>query len=100
MANCLKNNVDYFNYNTSNIKSILNTWFNNNLSSYNSYISTTANFCNDTTSVYSTNGKIYYGSYQRLQGYSLIRRMVKYEDNIKPNYNCTGSNLITNKVLV
>lgn len=97
-GNCLKNNVDYFHYNTSNIKSILNTWFNNNLSSYNSYISTTANFCNDTTSMYTSNGKIYYGAYQRLQGYSLINgEWLNNEDNIKPNYNCTGSNLISNQ---
>jgi hypothetical protein len=54
------NNSEY--NSNSTIKDYLNTWYDNNLKSYDSYISL-SNYCNDTTS--KTSGRINYGSYLR-----------------------------------
>ena len=72
------------NTNDSTIKTYIDNWYNNNLSSYSKYISTEAVYCNDrteqTAGTYNT-GKtpFYYASYGRLY------------TNKTPTYNCTNN---------
>jgi len=51
-------------YKTSNIKSFLETWYNNNLKNYEEYIETEAKYCSD-ASEKEENGVTKYGGYQR-----------------------------------
>ena len=68
----------------STIKTYIDNWYNNNLSSYSKYISTTAVYCNDRElapgSTYNTgNTNFYYAPYGRLS------------TNKTPTYNCTNN---------
>ena len=71
------------NTNNSTIKTYIDNWYNNKLSSYSKYISTEAVYCNDRElrpgSTYSTSTGFYYVSYGRL-----------LSNNI-PTYNCTNN---------
>ena len=71
------------NTNNSTIKTIIDNWYNNNLSSYSKYISTEAVYCNDRElapgQTYSTSSTFYYASYGRLS------------TNKTPTYNCTNN---------
>ena len=66
----------------STIKTYVDNWYNNNLSSYSKYISTEAIYCNDRElepgQKYSTNSTFYYAPNGRL------------ETNKTPAYNCTN----------
>ena len=71
------------NTNNSTIKTYIDNWYNNNLSSYSKYISTEAVYCNDRElaqgSTYKTgNTTFYYAPYGRL------------DTNKTPAYNCTN----------
>ena len=71
------------NTNNSTIKTYIDNWYNNNLSSYSKYISTEAVYCNDRElaqgSTYKTgNTTFYYAPYGRLS------------TNNTPTYNCTN----------
>ena len=70
------------NTNDSTIKTYIDNWYNNNLSSYSKYISTEAVYCNDrteqTAGTYSTSSTFYYAPYGRL-----------FTNKI-PTYNCTN----------
>ena len=70
------------NKNNSTIKTYIDNWYNNNLSSYSKYISTEAVYCNDREltpgQTYSTSSSFYYASYGRLN------------TNKTPTYNCTN----------
>ena len=71
------------NTNDSTIKTYIDNWYNNNLSSYSKYISTEAIYCNDRElvpeSTYKTDGTtFYYAPYGRLN------------TNKTPTYNCTN----------
>ena len=70
------------NTNNSTIKTYIDNWYNNNLSSYSKYISTEAVYCNDREltpgQTYSTSSSFYYASYGRLN------------TNKTPTYNCTN----------
>ena len=71
------------NTNDSTIKTYIDNWYNNNLSSYSKYISTEAIYCNDRElvpeSTYKTDGTTFnYASYGRLN------------TNKTPTYNCTN----------
>ena len=71
------------NTNNSTIKTTIDNWYNNNLSSYSKYISTEAVYCNDrelaSGVTYNTgNTTFYYASYERLY------------TNTTPTYNCTN----------
>ena len=71
------------NTNNSTIKTTIDNWYNNNLSSYSKYISTEAVYCNDrelaSGATYNTgNTTFYYASYERLY------------TNTTPTYNCTN----------
>ncbi len=75
-----KNRLNTYN---STIKTYIDNWYNNSLSSYSKYISTEAVYCNDrelaSGSTYSTgNTTFYYASYGRLN------------TNKTPTYNCTN----------
>ena len=71
------------NTNNSTIKTHIDNWYNNNLSSYSKYISTEAVYCNDRELApgkkYSTSSTIYYAPYGRLK------------TNKTPTYNCTNN---------
>ena len=71
------------NTNNSNIKSYIDNWYNNNLSSYSKYISTEAVYCNDRElepgQTYSTSSTFYYAPRERLGS------------NKSPTYNCTNN---------
>ena len=71
------------NTNDSTIKTYVDNWYNNNLSSYSKYISTEAVYCNDrelaSGSTYSTSSSFNYASYGRLS------------TNKTPTYNCTNN---------
>ena len=72
------------NTNNSTIKTYIDNWYNNNLSSYSKYISTEAVYCNDRELVsgatYNTgNTTFYYTPYGRL------------DKNKQPTYNCTNN---------
>ena len=71
------------NTNDSTIKTYIDNWYNNNLSSYSKYISTEAIYCNDRElvpeSTYKTDGTtFYYAPFGRLN------------TNKTPTYNCTN----------
>ena len=71
------------NTNNSTIKTYIDNWYNNNLSSYSKYISTEAVYCNDRKlvpeSTYKTDGTaFYYAPFGRLN------------TNKTPTYNCTN----------
>ena len=71
------------NTNDSTIKTYIDNWYNNNLSSYSKYISTEAVYCNDRElvpeSTYKTDGTtFYYAPFGRLN------------TNKTPTYNCTN----------
>ena len=71
------------NTNNSTIKTYIDNWYNNNLSSYSKYISTEAIYCNDRElvpeSTYKTDGTtFYYAPFGRLN------------TNKTPTYNCTN----------
>ena len=70
------------NASNSTIKTYIDTWYSNNLTSYTKYISTEAVYCNDrelaSGQTYSTSSKFYYSSYERLR------------TNQIPTYNCTN----------
>ena len=70
------------NTNDSTIKTYIDKWYNNNLSSYTKYISTEAVYCNDRELApgqkYSTNSTFYYAPNGRLY------------TNKTPTYNCTN----------
>ena len=70
------------NTNDSTIKTYIDNWYNNNLSSYSKYISTEAVYCNDRElapgQTYSTSSNFYYAPFGRL-------------DTNKPTYNCTNN---------
>ena len=70
------------NTNDSTIKTYIDNWYNNNLSSYSKYISTEAVYCNDRELVpgqtYSTSSNFDYAPSGRL-------------DTNKPTYNCTNN---------
>ena len=65
------------NKNSSTIKNIVDTWYQNNLLNYTKYLSTTAAYCNDRGSLYETSIK--FPAYSRLN------------TNKTPTYNCTNS---------
>ena len=65
------------NKNSSTIKNIVDTWYQNNLLDYTKYLSTTAAYCNDRGSLYETSIK--FPAYSRLN------------TNKTPTYNCTNS---------
>ena len=72
------------NTNNSTIKTYIDNWYNNNLSSYSKYISTEAVYCNDRKlvpeSTYKTDGTaFYYAPFGRLN------------TNKTPTYNCTNN---------
>ena len=72
------------NTNNSTIKTYIDNWYNNNLSSYTKYISTEAVYCNDRElspgSTYNTgNTRFYYAPNERLN------------TNKQPTYNCTNN---------
>ena len=71
------------NTNDSTIKGVIDSWYNNNLSSYTKYISAEAVYCNDrevqSGQTYSTNSKFSYSSSARIEG------------NKTPTYNCTNN---------
>ena len=71
------------NTNDSTIKTYIDNWYENNLSSYTNYLSKDAIYCNDrelaTGSTYSTSSVFYYGSYERLV------------TNKTPTYNCSNT---------
>ena len=75
--------IDRSNTNNSTIKTYIDNWYNNNLSSYSKYISTEAVYCNDRElapgSTYSTSSEFNYASLGRL------------ETNKTPTYNCTNN---------
>ena len=76
-------NSNRTNTNNSTIKTYIDNWYNNNLSSYSKYISTEAVYCNDRElaqgSTYKTgNTTFYYAPYGRLS------------TNNTPTYNCTN----------
>ena len=70
------------NTNDSTIKTYIDNWYNNNLSSYSKYISTEAVYCNDRElapgQTYSTSSSFDYAPSRRL-------------DTNKPTYNCTNN---------
>ena len=70
------------NTNDSTIKTYIDNWYNNNLSSYSKYISTEAVYCNDrteqTAGTYSKSSTFYYAPRGRLV------------TNKTPTYNCTN----------
>ena len=70
------------NTNDSTIKTYIDNWYNNNLSSYSKYISTEAVYCNDRElapgQTYSTSSSFYYAPRGRLY------------TNKAPTYNCTN----------
>ena len=70
------------NTNDSTIKTYVDNWYNNNLSSYSKYISTEAVYCNDrelaSGATYSTGSIFYYAPHGRL------------DTNKIPTYNCTN----------
>ena len=70
------------NINDSTIKTYIDNWYNNNLSSYSKYISTEAVYCNDRElapgQTYSTSSSFDYAPSGRL-------------DTNKPTYNCTNN---------
>ena len=70
------------NTNNSTIKTYIDNWYNNNLSSYSKCISTEAVYCNDrelaSGQTYSTSSSFYYAPYGRLH------------TNKTPTYNCTN----------
>ena len=70
------------NTNNSTVKTYIDNWYNNNLSSYSKYISTEAVYCNDRElepgHTYSTSSGFHYASYGRLY------------TNKTPTYNCTN----------
>ena len=70
------------NTNNSTIKTYIDNWYNNNLSSYSKYISTEAVYCNDRElapgQTYSTSSSFDYAPSGRL-------------DTNKPTYNCTNN---------
>ena len=65
------------NKNSSTIKNIVDTWYQNNLLDYTKYLSTTAVYCNDRGYLYETS--INFPAYSRLN------------TNKTPSYNCTNS---------
>ena len=65
------------NKNSSTIKNIVDTWYQNNLLDYTKYLSTTAVYCNDRGYLYETS--INFPAYSRLN------------TNKTPTYNCTNS---------
>ena len=71
------------NTNDSTIKAYIDTWYENNLISYTSYLSNDAIYCNDrelaTGSAYSTSSEFHFKSYERLN------------TNKTPTYNCTNT---------
>ena len=70
------------NTNNSTIKTYIDNWYNNNLSSYSKYISTEAVYCNDRNlasgQTYSTTSNFDYASWERIG------------TNKQPTYNCTN----------
>ena len=73
------------NTNSSTIKKVIDTWYENNLSNYTKYLSTTAVYCNDRNLrsgvKYSTSSNFGYAPYDRLYLYN----------NIAPTYDCTST---------
>ena len=71
------------NTNDSTIKTYIDNWYANNMTSYTKYLSTTAVYCNDrelaSGDTYSTSSSFHFKSNERLV------------DNIAPSYNCTNS---------
>ena len=71
------------NTNNSTIKGIIDTWYEQNMTSYTKYLSTTAVYCNDrsvTNGTYSTSSSFDYAAYTRLGS------------NKTPTYDCTDTN--------
>lgn len=62
--NVASNAKEKTSYKTSNIKSFLETWYNNNLKNYEEYIDTGAKYCSD-ASAKEENGVTKFGGYQR-----------------------------------
>ena len=76
--------IDRSNTNNSTIKDKIDTWYEQNMTSYTKYLSTTAVYCNDRSNPaggYNTgNSKFYYGVYTRLI------------TNKAPTYDCADTN--------
>ena len=71
------------NTNDSTIKTLIDNWYANNMTSYTKYLSTTAVYCNDRevgSGTYSTTTPFYYAAYTRL------------DTNKTPTYDCTNNN--------
>ena len=71
------------NTNDSTIKTAIDDWYTNNMTSYTKYLSTTAVYCNDRevgSGTYSTTTPFYYAAYTRL------------DTNKTPTYDCTNDN--------
>ena len=72
------------NTNDSTIKTSIDNWYANNMTSYTKYLSTTAVYCNDrelaSGATYSTTGEVYFKAYDRLN------------TNKTPTYDCTNDN--------
>ena len=72
------------NTNDSTIKTYIDNWYANNMTSYTKYLSTTAVYCNDrelaSGATYSTTERFYFKAYDRLY------------TNKTPTYDCTNNN--------
>ncbi|MCI6349693.1 MAG: hypothetical protein MR779_02170 [Tenericutes bacterium] len=72
------------NANDSTIKTYIDNWYANNMTSYTKYLSTTAVYCNDrelaSGASYSATGSFYYAAFTRLK------------TNKTPTYDCTNNN--------
>ena len=72
------------NTNDSAVKSVIDTWYKNNLSSYSSYLSNDAVYCNDReigNGTYNLGESVFYFASYRRNDFNL---------DVKPTYNCTN----------
>ena len=92
---CKDGKVEYYKYSNSNVKTLLDSWYNSNLlvskdennNLYDSYVSTTAKYCNDINEYEKNDDHIFFGYANRFPQTD--------DDYLKPTYNCTGDSIIT-----